>query len=527
VAAKKSPRHGTQTPDNATTPPLTPRTPWLPASIFLILLLLYLAFPSRHYDGDALKYSGVFHSSPAVGASNHPFSAYYFYGWWRWVQHFSGEDFVRRMDLLTAMNAFLGAGSAALGSAWIRRRGIANRIAVAVGLLLGLSQCWIYHSTQTTEPMAAQFLVMLSLWIGSLDRIGSVRPILSAACWAASVASYQSYFLAGPFVLLLAAPHWRGRLLWTVSAGMVGFALFGMAARLAGASDISGFIAYLTAKHDGQYWGFFRWSQVVRVPLGLAASFAKPWPSGEWPGLKLGFPRLGTLHKGLLMVQILITWALAAAALLTPAALPLRNLRWTLIAGFAVTLFPPLYLNPLYAKLWLLPLSFLILLAGVVASNRPWAMAVMASAVAVVLVVNLPRGLWYPHSSASPDINAAKALRESLSKNDLLICDGWDDSGTFCAMYPDQNRLLLMFTQGGSATIWKRVRETQEAGHKVFIYGVVERSPETWMMTDLGTRPGLITYDDFKSFRDQVGPPLWTGKDRNCSASLYPLPPTP
>ncbi len=499
----------------------TPR--WLPWVLFACLMAVYYGFPSRGYDGDALKQSGVFHSTPGIGGPNHPFSAMYFATWWNLVKGFAGEDFVSRMDLLVAMNSLLGAGAAALGCAWLGRQGLGVSRTLPAGLLLGLSHFWIYHSTQTTEPMAAQFLLMLSLWGGSLSQLGVWRLILSGVLWATAVVSYQSYFLAGPFVLWLTVARWRDLPYWVVPAGVTGFFWFGLAAYLGGAKDFAGFLGYLTTKTDGEYWGFLRWSQTARVPLGLALSVAIPWSPDPWPGMRLGFPGLSTVQKTLLIGQILLTWAAAFTVLVLPVPSALRRLRWGLLLGFMVTLFPPMYLSPLYGKLWLLPTSFLVLLAGLVASGRRWGPHVLLAVVALQVMVNVPRTLIRPHDPSSNGLNAAKAIREVITAEDLLICDGWDDSATFCAMYPQQNKLVLMFTKGGPETVWKRVRETVAAGHRAYVYGVVERTAEAWMLTDLGTRPDLITHAEFKSFRDRVGPPVWRARDKGCSADLYQI----
>lgn len=499
----------------------TPR--WLPWLLFGLLLALYCSFPSRRYDGDALKQSGVFHSAPGIGGSNHPFSGLYFTTWWNLVKGFAGADFVSRMDLLVAFNSLLGAGAAALGCAWLGRQGLGARVTLPVGLILGLGHFWIYHSTQTTEPMAAQFLLALSLWVGSLSRLGVWRMILSGLLWATAVVSYQSYFLAGPFVVWLTVTRWRSLPYWVVPAGIAGFFWFGLAAYLAGAKDLAGFVGYLTAKHDGEYWGFLRWSQTARVPFGLAVSVAIPWPFDPWPGMRTGFPLLSLVQKILVVVQILLTWALAFTALVLPVPSAFRRLRWGLLLGFMVTLFPPIYLSPLYGKLWLLPTSLIVLLAGLVASSRRWGPHVLMAAVAMQVLVNVPRTLIQPHNPASPSLNAAKAIREVLTQDDLLICDGWDDSATFCAMYPKQNTVVLMFTLDAPESVWKRVRETVARGHRAYVYGLVERTAESWMVSDLGTRPGLITHAEFKAFRDRVGPAVWSAEEKRCSGGLYQI----
>ena len=148
---------------------------------------------------------------------------------------------------------------------------------------------------------------------------------------ATSVASYQSYFLAGPFLLWLHARRWRDTIPWMATAGATGFFWFGLAAHLNGKTGVAGFIEYLTTQHDADYWGFFRLGQTARVPIGFASAVAIPWPSRHWPGLLAGFAQLSWVWKILCVSQVLLLWLLAGAALVASPRNPLRAYRWPLL----------------------------------------------------------------------------------------------------------------------------------------------------------------------------------------------------
>ena len=511
----------TALPENSSNPA------WGPWLVFAVLFALFLGFPSRSYDGDALKRLGILFNSFHLEGSNHPYTNAYFLGWWTLVKGLAPTDIIGRIDTLVAMNSLLGAGAAALGSAWLGCVGAGRIPSVLGGFLLGLGSASVYHSTQTTEPISAQFWLMLSLFVGAQSRLGAWSGILAGICWATSVASYQSYFLAGPFLLWLHARRWRDTIPWIATAGATGIFWFGLAAHLNGKTGVSGFIEYLTTKHDGDYWGFFGIGQTARVPIGFASAVAIPWPSRHWPGLLAGFAQLSWVWKILCVSQILLLWLLAGAALVARPRNPLQLYRWPLLLGFAACTFPPLYLSPHYWKLWLLPVALIQLLGVLVASGRNWGPWALAGALSIQIAANVPRLLIEPHQKDSTGLRAAEAIEGSLRKTDLLICDRWSDAGFYCATHPDQNLLNLMSHLSGSEGLWTVVRSNLASGNRVFIYGVVQRTPERWKASDLGTRPHLITHDEVLRLRPFLSPPVWQAREKGTLEDLYEITTSP
>ncbi len=497
---------------------------WWAGAIALVLLAFYLSFGALVYDGDALKHAGSFWGRPSIGASNHPFVDVWFGGWWQLVKGWAPVDFVGRMAWLEALNALLGAGAVGFAVGFLRRLGLDGPRCALGGLILGLSTPWMYHSLQTTEPIMGQFWLMASLW-AAVRRPGSIvgAGLLSGACWALSVVAYQTYFLAGPAVLWMAAQRRETGFAWVGAAGLVGIGLFTTAAVLSGAHDPAGVFGYLTTKHDGEYWGFFRFSQAARVPVGLVQAVAVPWPTEIWPGLLAGFGMLSGLQKVLLVVQSLLILGFAGWALFAAVPEGLRRVRGALLIGFAAGLFPPFYLSPLYNKMWIYPISFLLLLAVLASIRNRRGIWILGGILAVQLAANVPRVALRCHNPNSPGIKAAVALRADLGPDDLLICDGWDESGTFGAMYPNQPRVQLMFLLGGAPALEKKIEEAQAAGRRVFVFGLVERTTAMWAVTDLGTRHGLISFAELQSVRDRARI-RWRGRDKGCHGDLFELP---
>ncbi len=487
------------------------------------MLLFYVSFLSKRYDGDALKQSGCIWSKPSAAGVNHPFAPLYFGAWWQLVKAFAPEDFVGRMSWLEALNSLLGAGAAGFAVAAIGRMGVSVFQSVLGGLILSFSHAWIYHSVQTTEPMMAQFWLMASIWVALRCQDSVPGAALSGVLWAISVGSYQSYILAGPAVLFLAVRRIKPAVAWVVCSGVVGFGLFTLAAVLNGAGNPGEVIVYLTTKTDGEYWGFLSLSQTVRVPLGFVQALAVPWSLEDWPGLALGFRKMSMLWRGIFTAQVVVTGAVALWAFVTPVREEHRRLRLILWVGLAAGLFPPLYLSPLYNKLWLFPLSFFVLLAVLAAARSRYGTYALGSMLALQLAANIPRVAIHGSDPQNQNLLAANALRASMTFEDLLVADSWDDSSTFFAMYPQQANLKLMFHHGGVSGLEKAIAAAHAAGHRVFVYGLLERSTERWLMSDLGTRPGLLRESDIVPFR-QRAKLVWRGVDKGSSGDLYELP---
>ena len=79
----------------------------------------------------------------------------------------------------------------------------------------------------------------------------------------------------------------------------------------------------------------------------------------------------------------------------------------------------------------------------------------------------------------------------------------------------------------GSEGLWTVVRSNLASGNRVFIYGVVQRTPERWKASDLGTRPHLITYDEVLSLRPFLSPPIWQAQAKGTLEDLYEITTSP
>lgn len=497
----------------------------LVGALALGLFAFYLALHARLYDGDALKQASWNQTGPLIGAVNHPYSSLWYRGWWRLVEPFSGQDFDRRMAWMIGLNALLGSLSAALVANILISQGVRVRRATLAALGLGMTHAWFYHSTQTTEPMMAEFWLLLSLRLllvtGARERQATV---FGAITWAVAVAAYQTYVLAGLGLLWVVSTHRSRSLLWLSVAGFAGTLLFTVAAVMKGANDISGIIHFLTDKPDGEYWGFIRLSALSQVPIGLANAIAVPWPLTDWPGLRLGLQQLSPVRVGLLFAQIIMTLLVSAAALLNRPPVVNRRLWWGLLLIFLTGLFPPFYLLPYYNKLWLLPISALALMGGLALGQARRGGLWLMVLVAALFARNGVSVFWHYHRADNPRSNAAVALERSIQPNDLLVCDGWDHSGLYLARNPHRPIYAVMFNKQDPQVLADKIAETYRHGGRVFFFGLLELTGEIWAANDSGKRGTLISYAAIQAYKPRSNL-IWEGRNKGFTGDLYELSP--
>ncbi len=269
----------------------SPRTQWLAAlGLFLVLAAWYLSLLGKHYDGDAIKNAVWNRGRPTIAEVNHPYPGVWYWVWWKVGSGFVAEDFDSRMAWIEGLNALLGAASAGLACSTLLALGVRLRTAFAGALLMGMTHAWFYHSTQSTEPMMAQFWMMIAYrFAAAIPRRGVAAAVGCAFTWAVAVGAYQSYILGGLGLLIIVAQDRRNILPWLATSAVVGTALYAGAAIADGARSVGGIIAYITHKPDGEYW-----VHPTVGPAAIAVRFGKC----HHPAVA-GHPRLAGLAPGL------------------------------------------------------------------------------------------------------------------------------------------------------------------------------------------------------------------------------------
>jgi hypothetical protein len=492
-------------------------------SLFIagFLLCLYIGFYGRDYNTESIKYAVWNIEKPATGGIDHPWVSFWFWGWWQLVEPFAGPEFDQKMQWLTALNALLGTASILVLMNCLRAMGSTLPTSLGVGLLIGCSQAWFVQSSQTMDPMMAQFWLLLS-WRLALHqgRREILTTVLSGLTYALSVAAYQSYVLAGPALFVLIATRISRTAVWTVVAALFGIGFAVAAALVHGANDFRGVLDYLFNKADGSYWGFIKLSAVPQVFLGMVNAFSTPWPPSGWPGLREGWISLSPFEKAYFLFHTIV-WLLAFVAIIVRRPiLPRTRFHLAVILLVLAGLFIPFYLLPYYSKLWLLPLSGIGLLVGLIIEGRRWMTVGVYVALAWMLARNVPTTYILLHSADNPMQRTARHLEASLSSEDLLICDGWDASSLYLVRNPTQPRFKNIFASRDPSVLRAVINERLDAGGKVFFYGLLELTEAEWNEHDVGKRQVGVPYPDIQTYSDGAEL-VWKGEDHGIPGDLY------
>jgi len=498
------------------------RRGWMLFGVFLLWLVFFVLFFARYYDGDALKYCVWDGRGYRWGTVNHLLTQFWFESWWRMVSWLADDEFTNRVAWLAAFNHVAGAACLTLvvEIAYVRTKSWSASL--LTGLLLGVTGAFFYHAVQTTEPMVA-LLWFLIAWrlLATEGTIAGWRVVAAAVAYALSVGSYQSFFLGGFGLLILAWTGYRNGLLWMVVSFLAGAAIFATAAVADGATDTGEVVRYLTQKPDGAYWGFFEVKSFPGLVIGLCHAV---WPlfGEDWPGLVRGFTLLPPLHVLRFFGQVLLVVILVAMGLFYVVRQPLNRFTCAALAVFLCGLFAPFYLDRYYYKLWLLPLAALVLVLAQLLVGSPVASRFALVVATLVFAYNMPRVYYKYHRADNPQAATLINLERCLTGKDLLVCDGWDVSVVYTAKYPSRPVYRLIFESPEVGGLQERIAEVRRQKGRVFFLGLLEMTPARWALTELPRR-GRMSYSALDAWREQAKL-VWRGSAFGGTEDLYVLP---
>jgi hypothetical protein len=518
------PQPSTQ-PTAAVAPSPPPKSyPLVLLGLFLFLAFTYIWLHARQYDGDAIKNAVWNRDRPTIATVNHPYPGVWYWVWWKVGSGFVGTDFDSRMAWIEALNGLLGAGAATLAASTLLAAGVRLGTALAGALFLGLTHAWFYHSTQSTEPIMAQFWMMLSYRCAvAIPTRGQAAVIGCAVAWAIAVGAYQSYILGGLGLLWIVSQNRKHILPWLAASAVVGTSLYVGAAVGSGARNLRGVIEYITHKPDGEYWGFIRPSVLLQLPFGLANAITPPWPANRnWPGLRMGWQGLSVDEKAITVLIVVLTLSLVASVLFLRVAPAQRRLRLGLVAIFVCGLFAPFYLLPYYNKLWLLSLGAFGLAIPLVADSHRRGFPILVGLLALMVLRNSQQSYFQRTSFDNPLNRGAIALEKTVTERDFLICDGWDASNIYNVRNPGRNLIRLIYAPVSSETLATRIAETRQKGGKVYIFGLMELTPERFELSDIAKRGKKGWYPVIQGYKPKARL-VWQGSEHGAIGDLYEI----
>ncbi len=410
-------------------------------------------------------------------------------------------EIVHRVQL---MNALLGASAVGLLSAVLCRL-TTLRLAVLGTMAFALSTAMTGHAVNSAEPLAGFFFAALGLY-GLIRASESRAPRLPAAAaglaFALALASYQAMAAVIGMAVLLTV--WRAQktggrtglaiLGWTSVSGVVAVVLvYSAAYAYQGVPRLDMLRAFFALGGAPEVYSGFTIGKLLNVPFGLVKNSL---------GLLSSYGGLRTVPE--LPVSVVASAAggfvllIALALVAVPQWLrALRSGGSTLCAAAAlacgVAVFPLVYWDPLYDKLWLAPLAFALSAVAIGSAvsdkSRRNATILLGFMIGVELLQNAP-AMLRQHRSPTPSLAGAEQLREWLRPGDRVVLDFDEVSTLWLALLRDhQEVLMLPSSDVRAATQWLEAPGPSGGGRLVFV-SVLDHDRAVWDQF-LGRRVGI------------------------------------
>jgi len=193
----------------------------LPVTVFLLVLAVYLAFPTKVYYWDGVAYSleienpGKFR--PTLTHPNHLVFGPAGYYWYRSLR--AVWPGVRAIQALQVMSSVFGAASAAVLCATLLSLGASAYVALLLALLLAFSATWWKFATDAGAYVPSVFFLVVCAWL--LLGTRRPRPALLAAAHTAAMLFHQlaALFFPAAIVGLWIVHSSAGRLVAAAEAG--------------------------------------------------------------------------------------------------------------------------------------------------------------------------------------------------------------------------------------------------------------------------------------------------------------------
>ena len=512
------------------------RYEWLAVPVFLVFLTLFWCFPSRDYtavDG-AVRCIGVFKDKNLLFHGNNHLLYPFWIGRWAALAGAMGikaANAFQFMRISQAMNGLLGAAAIAILYGILQLL-VEYQIALLCTALFGLSTAVLLHATNSAEPVSGLFFALLAMrvLIEGLRRNSRSILVASGICLALALASYQGMgIVAG--VCAFACFWWvenrDGKslfgipvsLLWITVGGLAGVCgIYGSAYFHEGIPIAQMPHQFLSLGGAPEVYSGFTVSRFVNVPFGLLRNWFGAVPAG-YSGIRalLHNPQrafwLPAALAGLLVIGG-IAW-LVSKALWRLTHDWSHGCKVVSLAAAAMLVFPLLYWDSGYDKLWLLPLG--AMMAAIAVSFRPklllpkerWTLlSMLVIALGAEIAVNAPRTV-HSHFAPTPYLSDAESVSQSLGPSDRIVL-GFDSVSSLWLTFwgqgvnwsQDSNWLLLPASTPSDAKQWLAaadVEHRQNNNSRILFLGILDQDRQHWD-DFLGKRVG-IPFSSFDEYR--------------------------
>jgi hypothetical protein len=288
---------------------------------------------------------------------------------------------------------------------------------------------------------------------------------------------------------LLSIQQMLATLIGTV-AGVIG--IYGVAYYSIGITSPHGMLrAFFQIGGEPEVYAGLRASKLANLPAGLVNNLI-----GMLPADYRGISRLLRTDNGASAAALILVFALVASALLIfarSAAELCRTRRAAVLVGaccggFLFELFPLVYWDPMYIKLWLQPLAFLAVFGGVLAVRMDGVLArrlggVVLLIIALELIVNLPQVLS-AHTGHTRCLNDTLRVTKLIGLSDKVVTDFDPVSSLWMGLYDrDPARTLLFPAMAASSSLITLDRWTGECRRskcRILFVALLDQPREVW-----------------------------------------------
>ncbi len=175
---------------------------WLPWILFIVIVTIYLVFPTKNYYWDGIAFAQTIEDATRVNSSllhpNHliySFVGYTFFRLWRGL----GID-IRAVQALQVLNAFLGALCATVLFLILRRLLRSIYLSLTLTLLFAFSATWWKFATDADSYIASVLFLLISFYLILPGK--KSRPLLVALTFSVAMLFHQLAVIFYPVLVL-------------------------------------------------------------------------------------------------------------------------------------------------------------------------------------------------------------------------------------------------------------------------------------------------------------------------------------
>jgi len=423
------------------------------------------------------------------------------------------------MRISQGMNCFAAAATVAL--LWLLISSILEDTLVSVLFVAvyAFSRAFLLHATNSAEPMVGLMYAVAGVLLIriAVRRANLALVVLSGILMALALATYQAMFLAVAACLWIclfekseAGPvSARERvsivLLFLVSCGAAASLLYGLAYSIQGVPFGWPMLRHFLQIGGGsEIYARFSVSRFLNFPIGFLDDLAPVVPA-NYAGLR---SLLHRPHNAGWWAAIAAMGVIVFAPLMMVAVRGLKTLpNWTFrdrcmgalgIASVLLVFWPLLYWDPMYDKLWLLPLAILAAALVYIARIGHWTGRTRILTVFLLLVLtaielpaNLSRAII---DSRSPTVGLPEAVTvmQIVTPNDGVVTDFDKISSLYVGYAGSDNAVVLPAlnsTTGGPA-VTALLEKSQQRHGKLYFLGILDENEASWN-SFLGSRLGI------------------------------------